>query len=181
MTEYLTPGVYVEEVPAQSKPIEGVATSVAAFVGLAPAGPLNTPVRIANWTQFDRTFSDPDGLHGPFMEGAYLAHSVYGYFANGGGLCWVVRVATEGKGLETPRAALPASTEGSIETLRAVARQGVEGDISLELIEESAPEQQQEGEGGGEDQGGGDGADGRRAAESTYKVVIRHDGQEKVI
>ena len=38
MPVYLTPGVYVEEIPAQSKPIEGVGTAVAAFVGLAPGG-----------------------------------------------------------------------------------------------------------------------------------------------
>lgn len=36
---YLTPGVYVEEVPSASKPIEGVGTSVAAFVGLYPFSP----------------------------------------------------------------------------------------------------------------------------------------------
>jgi hypothetical protein len=36
---YLSPGVYVEEVPSASKPIEGVGTSVAAFVGLAPGPP----------------------------------------------------------------------------------------------------------------------------------------------
>jgi phage tail sheath protein FI len=36
---YLSPGVYVEEVPSGSRPIEGVGTAVAAFVGLAPAGP----------------------------------------------------------------------------------------------------------------------------------------------
>jgi len=32
---YLSPGVYVEEVPSGARPIEGVGTSVAAFVGLA--------------------------------------------------------------------------------------------------------------------------------------------------
>jgi hypothetical protein len=42
---YLSPGVYVEEVPAASKPIEGVGTSTAAFVGLAPGRPVNTPTR----------------------------------------------------------------------------------------------------------------------------------------
>jgi Bacteriophage tail sheath protein len=42
---YLSPGVYVEEVPAASKPIEGVGTTVAAFVGLAPGSPVNTPTR----------------------------------------------------------------------------------------------------------------------------------------
>jgi hypothetical protein len=33
--------IYVEEVPSANKPIEGVATSVAAFVGLTPGGPPN--------------------------------------------------------------------------------------------------------------------------------------------
>jgi hypothetical protein len=42
---YLYPGVYIEEIPAASKPIEGVGTSVAGFVGLAPGGPVNTPVQ----------------------------------------------------------------------------------------------------------------------------------------
>jgi phage tail sheath protein FI len=36
---YLTPGVYVEEGPSSNKPIEGVGTSVAAFVGLSPFVP----------------------------------------------------------------------------------------------------------------------------------------------
>ena len=31
MPTYLTPGVYVEEVPSANKPIEGVSTSVAAL------------------------------------------------------------------------------------------------------------------------------------------------------
>ena len=34
MPTYLTPGVYVEEVSSGKKPIEGVGTAVAAFVGL---------------------------------------------------------------------------------------------------------------------------------------------------
>ena len=92
MPTYLTPGVYVEEVPAQSKPIEGVGTSIAAFVGLAPGGPVNTPMRISNWTQFARIFGDPSNPEaGPFMSGAYLAHAVYGFFQNGGGVCWVTK------------------------------------------------------------------------------------------
>jgi uncharacterized protein len=71
MPNYLTPGVYVEEIPAQSKPIEGVGTSTAAFVGLAPGGPINTPMRISNWTQFAKIYGDPANPdNGPFMEGA---------------------------------------------------------------------------------------------------------------
>src|ERR1700684_1076722 len=36
MSEYLSPGVYVEEVPSLVKPIAGVSTSTAAFVGVVP-------------------------------------------------------------------------------------------------------------------------------------------------
>ena len=35
MPEYLAPGVYVEEVPSAVKPIAGVGTSTAGFVGVA--------------------------------------------------------------------------------------------------------------------------------------------------
>ena len=45
---YLSPGVYVEEVDSGSRPIEAVGTSIAAFVGLAPGGPLDSPaLRVA--------------------------------------------------------------------------------------------------------------------------------------
>src|SRR5215210_1889991 len=125
MPTYLTPGVYVEEVPSANKPIEGVSTSIAAFVGLAPGGPVNTPMRISNWTQFAKIFGDPNEPdNGPFMEGAYLAHSVYGFFQNGGSLCWVVRVGDDGGGRTAARAALPAASDASIETFRVVALPG---------------------------------------------------------
>jgi phage tail sheath protein FI len=42
-----TPGVYVEEVGSGSRPIEGVGTAVAAFVGIAERGPVNSPRRVA--------------------------------------------------------------------------------------------------------------------------------------
>ena len=99
MPTYLTPGVYVEEVPSASKPIEGVATSVAAFVGLAPGGPINTPFQVSRWGQFAKVCGDStESDNGPFMEGAFLAHAVRGFFDNGGTRCWVVRV-----GGSTPR------------------------------------------------------------------------------
>ena len=46
MPTYLSPGVYVEEVASGSKPIEGVGTAVAAFVGMAPKGPANQPTLV---------------------------------------------------------------------------------------------------------------------------------------
>ena len=89
MPQYLSPGVYVEEVEAGSRPIEGVGTAVAAFVGLAARGPFNQPTLITNWSQFVQAF-------GEFGDGTYLAHAVYGYFLNGGGACYVVRIGGNG-------------------------------------------------------------------------------------
>jgi uncharacterized protein len=134
---YLTPGVYVEEIPSASKPIEGVGTAVAAFVGLAPGGPVNTPMRISNWTQFAKLYGDPvNPDNGPFMEGSYLAHSIYGFFQNGGSVCWVVRVGSEENGGSAARAALPAASDKSIEAFRVVTQAGVVEPVTVEVSEE---------------------------------------------
>lgn len=130
MSTYMTPGVYVEEIPARNKPIEGVSTSIAAFIGLAPGGPLNRPVLISDWSQFERLYSDPDNPDdGPYMENAYLAYAVRGFFANQGTQCWVVRVG----GVGAPRVALP--TEGRDRKIAFVvtARSGVEEPVQMEL------------------------------------------------
>ncbi len=98
MPTYLSPGVYMEEVSSGSKPIEGVGTAVAAFVGFAEQGPINTPTLVTNWTQFVNNF-------GGFIEGSHLAHSVYAYFLNGGGVAYVVRIGAgddSGKQPEKP-------------------------------------------------------------------------------
>lgn len=91
MPTYLSPGVYVEEVEAGTRPIEGVGTSVAAFVGLAEKGPINTPTLVSNWTQFVDVFGD-------FVPGSYLAHAVYGYYLNGGSNCYIVRIGGAASG-----------------------------------------------------------------------------------
>lgn len=39
MPEYLSPGVYVEEFEIGAKPIEGVSTSTAGFLGKRSGGP----------------------------------------------------------------------------------------------------------------------------------------------
>ncbi len=85
MPQYLSPGVYVEELEAATRPLEGVGTAVAAFVGFAEDGPFHKPTLITNWTQFTSTF-------GGFVGGSYLAHSVYAYLNNGGGVAYVVRI-----------------------------------------------------------------------------------------
>jgi len=93
MPEYLSPGVYVEEIEIGAKPIEGVSTSTVGFVGMAEKGDLNKPTLITNWGQFVDKFGRYTS------ESPYLAPAVYGFFANGGGRCYVVRVtdgATDG-------------------------------------------------------------------------------------
>lgn len=133
MPTYLSPGVYVEEVPAGSRPIEGVGTAVAAFVGLAARGPTNAPTLVTNWSQFVQTFGD-------FMEGSYLAHAVYGYFLNGGGSCYVVRIGGDAPA-PTARAEIPSQKDGKLNGYRitALAPGPVGNQISVEVTEATTP------------------------------------------
>ena len=169
MPTYLTPGVYVEEVPSTSKPIEGVSTSIAAFVGLAPGGPVNTPMRVSNWTQFAKIYGDPvEPENGPFMDGAYLAHSVYGFFQNGGNLCWIVRVGKGDSGAAVAaQVALPAASDSDVETLRVLALPGIDGQVKVEVAEN--PGTVSEGDGEGDKPSGGD-------REATYKITVTASG-----
>src|SRR5437870_2899783 len=100
MPTYLSPGVYVEEVEAGSRPIEGVGTAVAAFVGMTAAGPFNEPTMVTNWSQFVKVFATEtleDGTErSVFLADSYLRQAVYGYFLNGGGTCYVVRIGGTG-------------------------------------------------------------------------------------
>jgi phage tail sheath protein FI len=74
----------MEEVPSGVKPIEGVGTSTAAFVGHAERGPIGTPVKLVNFGQFLSRF-------GGFFANGYLAYSVKSFFDEGGTTCYVVR------------------------------------------------------------------------------------------
>jgi phage tail sheath protein FI len=99
MPNYLSPGVYMEEVDRGTKPIEAVGTAVAAFVGYtekaeeAKNGKTNSLVGkatlVTNWSQYVQKF-------GGLIPGAYTPDAVYGYFANGGSICYVVSVKTLG-------------------------------------------------------------------------------------
>ncbi len=95
MPEYLHPGVYVQEVPASVKPIEGVSTSTAGFVGVASRGPVpgfampfgekpSAPL-ITSFTEFARLF-------GSYRQDSFLAYSVQNFFDNGGKRAYIVRV-----------------------------------------------------------------------------------------
>lgn len=131
MVTYQAPGVYVEEVPSGSRPIEAVGTAVAAFVGFAEKGPIGQAIRVTNWTQYQATF-------GGLMANAYMPLSVYGFFMNGGGNCYVIRVGGDAE----PRAAqLALPGRGAQESLFFSARElGAPGNnITVEIQDEPTP------------------------------------------
>ncbi|MEU6930875.1 phage tail sheath subtilisin-like domain-containing protein [Streptomyces sp. NPDC046385] len=141
MPTYLSPGVYVEEVASGSRPIEGVGTSVAAFVGLAPTGPLHEPTLVTNWSQYVASFGD-------FSDGYYLAHSVYGFFNNGGTAAYIVRVggsdasgalpASAGaSGTDAPKELLPGTAValGAFRVAAIAAGSGADGTLTVEVQE----------------------------------------------
>lgn len=92
MPNYLTPGVYIEEVPSGARPIGMVGTSTAGFLGVAPnpSAPVNEAVACNNLTQFLEKFV------GDSSEVTPLRLAVQGFFENGGGRCYVVNVGKSG-------------------------------------------------------------------------------------
>jgi len=108
MGQYLSPGVYVEEVPPLARPIVGVGTSTAGFIGVIPDDPTgsNMPdkpgtgkytladasksILVTSWNEFIINFGK---IH---AGNSNLAHAVFGFFHNGGTRCWVIRVKAIG-------------------------------------------------------------------------------------
>ncbi len=79
------PGVYVAEVPSGVRTITGVATSIAAFVGRALAGPVDEPTSINTYGDFERIF-------GGLWSESHLGYSVRDFYRLGGGAAVIVRV-----------------------------------------------------------------------------------------
>ena len=98
----------VAEQAGDGQPIARAATSIAAFVGRALRGPLNRPVTVTSFADFQATFG---GLWQPSM----LSYAIEQYFENGGQSAVVVRVINGGR---APTLTLP--THGR--ALRLVAR-----------------------------------------------------------
>ena len=93
MPEYLAPGVYIEEVEIGAKPIEGVSTSTAGFLGFTERGPTEVQF-ITGFAQFQR-------LYGGFVKDFYLAYTVDGFFRNGGQRCFIGRIVCDGAAAAT--------------------------------------------------------------------------------
>jgi len=92
------------------------------------------------------------------MEGSYLAHAVYGYFLNGGGTAYVVRVGADGA-TPTARLELPSTTDKNVPAFRVIALEpGASSEpIGVEVAEPSEP------------------------GEGVFKLVISMGGKEEEV
>jgi uncharacterized protein len=129
MPEYLSPGVYVEEVSFRSKSIEGVPTSTTGFAGLTrygpvryPNGPLTVEPRlITSFTEFESVYGGLNVLHVPTIADerlSYTAHAARMFFMNGGTRLYISRVFAP-RGNDWGVASLPISVSGTTATWRA--------------------------------------------------------------
>ena len=82
------PGVYFRELASGSRTIVGASTSIAAVVGAFSQGPLNTPIRLFNLSDFDTEFG---GVHTNYPASFAISQ----FFLNGGGQCYGVRVSPD--------------------------------------------------------------------------------------
>ena len=93
MAEYLSPGVYVEEFESGGKPMEGVGTSTAGFIGLAEKGAVEgVPQLVTNFADFKRKYGGYLS-ESEFGEYRFLAYAVEHFFINGGSRAFISRVA----------------------------------------------------------------------------------------
>jgi phage tail sheath protein FI len=81
------PGVYIEEIASEVRTITGVSTSVTAFIGYTPKGPVNKAVHIYDFGDYVRIF-------GGLSKDSELGYALQQFFLNGGSEAWVVRSAS---------------------------------------------------------------------------------------
>ena len=96
------PGVYIEEIPSGVRTIVGVATSITAFLGRALRGPVNEPVTINSFGDFERIFG------GLWVDSA-MSYAVRDFYLNGGSQAIIVRLYNSPAGPPPP--ATPAKAQ----------------------------------------------------------------------
>ncbi len=105
------PGVYIEELPSAVHTITGVATSIAAFVGWAAAGPTSNATLVQSFSDFANQF---DGLDSRSL----LGYAVNQFFGNGGQQAYIVRLVATNAAVGS--IAVPASGGGNAFTANAI-------------------------------------------------------------
>ena len=138
MPDYLSPGVYVEEVAAGPRPIAGVSTSTAGMVGVTQRGPAaGKPKLVTNFLEYQTTFGgfvpEPDPqvrdrwADDPTEGGRWWLFplAVKGFFDNGGQRLYVKRVVST--------TATPASGVLGTGLVSAIARDAAAGAKTVQL------------------------------------------------
>ncbi len=90
------PGVHIQEIPTAARTIEGIATSIAAFIDLFKRGPKNKAVRVSSMADFVRRFGGLD-------KNSAASYAIQQFFLNGGTEAWVVRVTARRSSRRTPK------------------------------------------------------------------------------
>jgi phage tail sheath protein FI len=145
MAEYLSPGVFVEEVPSP-RSIEGVSTTVTGFIGPTRFGPtLGDPELLTSYLDFARIFCGVDALDftldaegGGGTQANYIAHAVRAFFDNGGSKLYVTRVYRPDP--NSPTAGLATyPAPGSMPALLTARSPGTAGNMKVVFAVRSSP------------------------------------------
>ena len=145
MAEYLAPGVYVEEIEAGPKPIEGVSTSTTGMVGMTARGPADgLPKLVTSFAEYRRRFGGY--LNDAALDGyQYLPYAVRGFFENGGKRVYIKRVLDTGTADTAGTAAAASPPVGGIvtrlaqnatataTTIRLISLRGIENASTIDL------------------------------------------------
>lgn len=89
MSDFTYPGVYIQEKPGAPSPLSGVSASTLALVGFTEKGPINDPVLVTGFKDFERRF-------GGFISESIIPTTLHAFFKNGGALARIVRVVGAG-------------------------------------------------------------------------------------
>lgn len=90
---YIIPDVYVQREPNSQKADTTMSRTVSGFIGVTERGTVGVAQEVRSWAEFVSKFAK--GMTSPFYLNSILAYSVYGYFLNGGGKCYVTRVTSD--------------------------------------------------------------------------------------
>jgi phage tail sheath protein FI len=83
--EFVSPGVFIEEVPSGERPIVAVSSSVLGIVGVTMAGPVFDVTKVTSWQGFVDVFGRTDPV-------SFTAEAIWSFFHNGGAEAWVIKV-----------------------------------------------------------------------------------------
>jgi Bacteriophage tail sheath protein len=84
VSDYISPGVYVEEISNDNKSVVGVDTTITGMLGVTEKG--RSEIYPVN------SFQEYCNEYGGYIRDSYLTHAVEGFFLNGGTKCYIGRI-----------------------------------------------------------------------------------------